>query len=163
MEGIGSWTNFLTAAAGVTSALTGLVFIALSINLTHIMRLPGVSGRAGEAILILTTMLIGSLVALLPNLTPVRLGVTFLALGLATWGVPSALQLRAFVRRRYHRSNFAIWRFLLHQLATVPLMLAGLSLCGYFAGGLLWFAVAVILAIMVTLNNAWVLLVEILR
>jgi hypothetical protein len=162
MDGMG-WTNFLTAAAGVTSALTGLVFIALSINLSHIMRLPGVSGRAGEAILILTTVLIGSLVALVPGLAPSQLGMTFLALGLATWGVPTALQLRAFVRGRYHRSSFAIWRFLLHQLATAPLILAGLSLCGYFPGGLLWFAAAVVLALMVTLNNAWILLVEILR
>jgi hypothetical protein len=108
VEGIGTWSNFLTAAAGVTSALTGLVFIALSINLTHIMRLQGVSGRAGEAILILTTMLIGLLVALVPNLAPIQLGMTFLALGLATWGVPTALQLRAFVHGHHHRSSFAI-------------------------------------------------------
>jgi SAM-dependent methyltransferase len=89
--------------------LTPQLFIALSINLTHILRLPGVSARAGEAILILMTMLIGSLVALLPNLAPIQLGVAFLALGLATWGVPTALQLRAFARGHYHRSSFAIW------------------------------------------------------
>jgi hypothetical protein len=49
------------------------------------------------------------------------------------------------------------------QLATLPLLLAGLSLHGYLAGGLQWFALAVVLSIAVALLNAWVLLVEILR
>ncbi len=54
-------------------------------------------------------------------------------------------------------------RFVLYQAATAPLLLAGLSLRGYLAGGLAWFALAVVLSITVALLNAWVLLVEILR
>ena len=54
-------------------------------------------------------------------------------------------------------------RLVLYQLATLPLLLAGLSLLGQVAGGLQWFALAVVLSILVALLNAWVLLVEILR
>jgi hypothetical protein len=163
MEDIGKWTDFLVAAAGATSALAGLVFVALSINLTRILGLPGVSARAGETILILASGLIGSLIALIPNLPPNRLGIAFLLLWLPTWGFPSVIQIRTFVRRQYHRVSFAVWRFLLHQIATVPLLLAGLSLNGYFGGGLLWYACALILSLVVALVGAWVLLVEIIR
>ena len=163
MEGVGKWTDFLVAAAGATGALTGLVFIALSINLSRILRLPGVAARAGETILILATGLIGSLIALIPHLEQRQLGVAFLVLWLPTWGIPTLVQIHALTRKRYHRMSFALWRFMLHQLATLPLLLAGLSLEGYVAGGLLWYAAALILSLVVALNSAWVLLVEILR
>jgi hypothetical protein len=163
MESIDKWTNFLVAAAGATSALAGLVFIALSINLTRILQLPGVSARAGETILILASGLIGSLIALIPDLSAQRLGLALLILWLPTWSIPTAIQIRAFARGRYHRLSFALWRFVLYQLATVPLLLAALSLNGYLTGGLMWYAGALILSLVTALVGAWVLLVEILR
>jgi hypothetical protein len=84
-----------------------------------------------------------------------------LVLWLAAWGPPTALQIKDLLRREYLRYN--ILRFVLHQAATLPLLLAALSLRGYLAGGLAWFALAVVLSITVGLLNAWVLLVEILR
>jgi len=163
VENTATWSDFLVAAAGATSALGGLVFVALSINLTRILELPGVSGRAGETLLILGTGLIASLVALVPGIGPSRLGVAFIVLWVPTWGAPTLIQIRAFRQHRYHRLHLAVWRFLLYQFATTPLLLAGLSLNGYFAGGLLWFAAAVVLILIVALFGAWVLLVEILR
>jgi modulator of FtsH protease len=163
MEHSAAWTDFLVASAGATAALAGLVFVALSINLAKILELPGVAGRAGETILILGAGLIGSLLALVPDLTPSRLGVAFLLLWLPTWGIPSAMQINGFRRRQYYRFSLAFNRFLLHQLATMPLLLAGLSLNGVLPGGLDWFAAALLLSLIVGLFGAWVLLVEILR
>jgi len=54
-------------------------------------------------------------------------------------------------------------RFVLYQATTLPLLLTALSLGGYLAGGLSWFALMVLLSLIVALLNAWVLLVEILR
>jgi len=53
VEGSAGWTDFLVAAAGATGALVGLVFVGLSINLTRILALPGVSGRAAETVLLI--------------------------------------------------------------------------------------------------------------
>ena len=163
LEGVARWTDFLVAGAGATSALAGLVFVALSINLARILELPGVPARAGETILILASGLIGSLIALIPNLEPARLGLAFMVLWLPTWGIPTAVQIRALRLHRYYRLRLAWYRFALHQIATIPLLLAGLSLNGYLPGGLMWFAAALVAFLIVSLFSAWVLLVEILR
>jgi hypothetical protein len=56
-----------------------------------------------------------------------------------------------------------VLRAILHQVATVPGVLGGLSLCGLLPGGITWFAGGVIACMLVAMFNAWILLVEILR
>jgi hypothetical protein len=160
---IAGWRDFLVAAAGAAGALAGLVFVALSINLKDILSLPGVPGRAGETVILLAAALVGALVALIPGLTPPVLGLLLLAVGLPTWGVPTILQLRGLLKRDYYTVGNQIFRIALYQVATLPVLLAGLSLRGHFAGGLNWLAAFVILSLIMALFNAWVLLVEILR
>jgi hypothetical protein len=160
---IAGWKDFLVAAAGAASALAGLVFVALSINLNRILALPGVPGRAGETLILLATALIGGLVALIPGQSPPTLGFLLLAMGLPAWAVPTVLQFRGLRTRDYYTVGNQIFRIALYQVATLPVLLAGLSLRGHFAGGLNWLAAFVILSLIVALFNAWVLLVEILR
>ena len=157
------WGDFLVAAAGSTAALAGLVFVALSINLTHVLKLPGVSGRAAETIILLAGALTGTLLALVPDVSPRQLGVLLVVIGALTWGIPTIIQIKAIRDRHYYTVPVAIWRFVLHQSATLPFFAAGLSLLGYLHGGLRWFAAAIILSMIVALFNAWVLLVEIMR
>jgi hypothetical protein len=158
------WADFLVASAGATGALAGLVFVALSINLAKILMLPGVAERAGETIILLASGLVGSLAALIPHETKAQLGIWLVLLWLPTWLVPTLLQIRDFAHRRYYRAYQAVLRFVLFQAATLPLGLAGLSLNGMLGGGgLHWFALSLIVSLMVALYNAWVLLVEIIR
>jgi modulator of FtsH protease len=163
LEHVESWTDFLVASAGATAALAGLLFVALSINLAKILELPQASGRAGETLVILSTGLIGSLLALIPGMERAHLGLAFIALWVPTWLGPSLIQVRTFRHHDYFKLSLAILRSALYQLATIPLLLAGLSLLGWIGGGLYWFAAALILSLVVALFSAWVLLVEILR
>jgi hypothetical protein len=41
------WENFLVAETGAAAALAGLLFVAVSINLSRIVSYPGLPGRAG--------------------------------------------------------------------------------------------------------------------
>jgi modulator of FtsH protease len=157
------WSGFFTAAAGAAGALAGLVFVSLSINLARIIALPGVSGRAAETIILLAGTLAGTLLVLIPHLTPEHLGVILLAVTLPTWLVPILIQARAILAHTFQRPSLAVLRAVLHQVATLPGVLAGLSLCGLFPGGIAWFAGGVIACMLVAMFNAWVLLVEILR
>lgn len=49
------------------------------------------------------------------------------------------------------------------QLATLPFVVAGISIVVGFGGGLYWLLAGVGVALIVGLLNAWILLVEILR
>jgi len=157
------WVNFMLAGAGAASALTGLLFVALSINLARILELPGVPGRAVEAIVLLAGALVGALLVLLPNESAWALGVMIIAVGAVTWGIPTWSQIRGYRRGEYYRRRYALQRLVFQQAATIPFLLAGLSLCGYLPGQLYWLAAALILAMLVAIIDAWVLLVEILR
>ena len=44
------WTTFFVAASGASAALAGLVFVALSVNISHIIKAPHLPPRAAATI-----------------------------------------------------------------------------------------------------------------
>jgi hypothetical protein len=160
---VAGWSNFMVATVGATAALAGLVFVAISINLARIIERPGVSGRAAETIILLAGALAGSLAALIPHLKEKELGSILLFISVPTWILPNFILILSVKRRTHFRSSHAIARAILHQAATLPAVLTGLSFLGVLQGGLIWFGVGAIISILVAMFNAWVLLIEILR
>ena len=160
---IAGWSDFLVAAAGVAGALAGLVFVAISINLTRIITMPDVSGRASETLIVLGGTLAGTLVALIPHLSAAQLGGGLLLTTVPTWALPTLIQLRSITQRTYYRGWQAAGRVLLHQLATLPGIATCLGLCGVLQVDFTWFAATVIASLLLSMFNAWILLVEILR
>ena len=79
-----SWEPFLLAQVGASAALTGLVFVALSINLGRIIEHRYLVGRAGEAVVLLVLPVIVGLILLVP--TTNRHLTAGLVLGVATGG-----------------------------------------------------------------------------
>jgi hypothetical protein len=61
------WQELGVAVAGASAALTGLVFVAVSINLDRILAYPWLSGRVGETVLLLMAVLVESLLVLAPG------------------------------------------------------------------------------------------------
>lgn len=157
------WGGFLTAAAGATGALAGLVFVSLSINLTRILAGPGLTGRAGETMILLGSTLAVTLIALIPGLSPHELALALLAITLPTWLALFGIQAYSICHHRYLHAPLATLRLTLSQVATIPGVLAPLAMMGFLPGGFSWLAFGVIASILVALMNAWVLLVEILR
>jgi modulator of FtsH protease len=68
------WESLFVAEAGASAALAGLLFVALSINLERILKGTGLPGRAGEAIVLLLTVLVVSTFGLVPGQSPRVLG-----------------------------------------------------------------------------------------
>ena len=163
MFDIAQWQGFFGALAGAAAALVGLVFVSLSINLTRVLAVKGLSARAAEAIALLSSVLLVALLGLVPGQPSGIFGLELLGVGLLSWGFQTAVQIRALRRREYAGGGQFALRVALAQAATLPLLLAGGVCCcgtvraftGSFPG--------VILSLVAGLLNAWVFLVEIER
>ncbi len=155
------WSDFLVASAGASAGLAGLVFIGISINLKAILELAGLPDRALQTIVVLGTALAVSLALLGPAESRVAAGLLVLLIGGGGWFVVTRVQARAVEAHdvRLHRRSTV----LLGQLATVPYLIAGVSVLASFGGGLYWMQAGVVLCLLVGLVNGWVLLIEIMR
>jgi len=156
------WENFFVAEVGAAAALAGLLFVAISINLARIVSFPGLPGRAGEAILILFFVLTIASLGLVPGQSTSLFGAEIL--GLSAFGSLGMLVLQIRDGRKPEQKRYwIVTRIATSQLATLPLIVAGISLLARAGGGLYWLVLGVILSFAAALLDAWVLMVEILR
>jgi hypothetical protein len=165
---MGDWHDFFLAQAGAAGVLTGLVFVGVSINLEKILADPnsGLPGRAAEALILLVAVLTASVLLLVPGQSTALIGVELLAVGLAAWGWIVAIQLRRLGYWRTMRPDLRqafVLRVALGQLATLPLVIAGVAVLTVGLGGLYWLVAGTVFSILAALSEAWVLLVEINR
>ena len=162
------WHDFFLAQAGAAGVLTGLVFVGASINLQKILSQPGsgLPGRAAEALILLVAVLTASVLVLVPGQGPVMIGAEVLVVGLATWGwvvVIQLLRLRSWRAMRPDLRQAFVLRVALGQIATLPLVVAGIAVLAGGLGGLYWLVAGMVFSILVALFEAWVLLIEINR
>lgn len=158
-----SWPTFFSTQAEVSAALTGLVFVALSINLKQILSIPGLAGQAGEALLLLLLPLLIGLAGALPQTSIRAFGGELLGLGLIDFTAVSLIVLAGYRTSRARRRNEYVARVLMAEGAVVPTVIAGILLVTQHSGGLWWQAAGTALCIAAGVADGWVLLVEILR
>jgi hypothetical protein len=158
-----SWQSFFTAQVTVGAALTGLVFVALSINLKQILAYQGLAGRAGEALLVLLVPVFAGLAGLLPQSSLRALGAEILGINLIAWAAVSAIIVKGHKAMKARPWNEYVIRIVGAQAAVLPGVVAGGLLLAGGPGGLWWQAAGAAACIAVGVGDAWVLLVEILR
>jgi hypothetical protein len=156
------WTDLFVATAGASAALAGLVFVAVSINIDRILKLPGIPDRALETVLLLLSVVLVSIVGLTPGQDTTALGAELLGLGAVLGVAIATLTLRTLDGSQESRSQLAM-RLILRAAGTLPVLVGGISLLAEAGGGLYWIVAAIIFAIGGGVANAWVLLIEILR
>jgi hypothetical protein len=160
---LSGWENFFVVSAGAAAGLSGLLFVALSINLTRIVGIPGMAARAGETFIPLCSTLVISLLGLVPGTTIGAFAARLIAIGACAWIVSTVIQVRAIRSRHFVKGWHLAVRLAINQPANLSVVVAGLSLLFGFAGGLHWLVPGVILAFVGAMNNSWILLVEIIR
>jgi hypothetical protein len=158
-----NWTYFCAAMVGATAALTGLLFVSVSLNLDHILKGPQfLPQRAAEALASLLFVLSASAFVLVPqNIRLVGAEILVIVVPLIVVTLRSQLAYRS-----QQTDDPVLWlvsRMSATAMATVPGLLAGISLVTRWGGGLYWLVPLSILGIAGAVYNAWVLLVEIVR
>jgi modulator of FtsH protease len=156
------WTAFGLGVAGATAALTGLLFVAVSINLTRILAFPELPGLAGAALVQLTSALFAAVFLLVPQNAGV-LGAELAVLGFVVAFILVPVQLRQRGGSFVPEVAWWVTRALPTVLVPLLLLLAGIGVAQQVFGGLYLMAVAVLVSVAAALGYAWILLVEIQR
>jgi hypothetical protein len=147
------------ATAGASAALTGLVFVAVSINIQRIIQFPGLPERALETVVLLLGVAVVSVLGLVPGQSRTALGAELLGEGIA-----SVVAIGVLMTRSLPHAVERHWlRVAVPAAGTLPVIIGGASLLAGGGGGLYWILGGMIGALVGGVLNAWVLLVEILR
>jgi len=155
------WSDLFVASAGAGAALTGLLFVAVSLNIKEILGNAGLPARALQTLLLLLSTVVDSLVGLIPGQSATALGVELLLLSLVFggWVLVLAVRMAAHTRQYVH----PVFHFGLVMPGTLPQVVGAVTLLAHSGGGLYWTVGGIVGALLSASINAWVLLVEILR
>jgi hypothetical protein len=160
---LSAWSYYLSTIASADAALTGLIFVAVSINLTKILATPGLTGRVAEPMIQLFGVLTISTTCLLPGLRPHTLGILILLQTAFIWGFQVYTQGKYVAARTGNPTYWIVTRIVQTQIACIPLLIAGVLLLHNIPSALYWAAAGFVLALASGVESAWILLIEILR
>ncbi len=153
---IAAWSNFGVAVVSGAAALTGLLFVAVSINSAWFSSADAHRGRAGQALMLFIVPLVTGILLLIPGQSTVVLGVQIVVFGLlvgrallALGGGPLTGEPEWLV---------LIDRFSPRLITTAALIAGGVSLIARRLGGLYWLAGVDVCALLAGLLNAWIFL-----
>jgi len=161
---LASWNGFFTASAGAAATLVGLLFVSLSVNIREILKYQHLPTRAAATLGSLMLILVVSLTFLMPQ-PRWAMALEVLGASLAVWTqhVRSAVRARA-ARAAYGRPTHEVWLGLgMGQAMSVPFIVGAVLMLAGANAAMPTLAAGVILAFALSVLNAWVLLVEILR
>jgi hypothetical protein len=155
----GVWHDFGVTVAGLAGALTGLLFVAVSIKSDVLARSRTLSSRAAQTLVLFMTAAIASIVLVAPQPAP-ALGAELVALSAV-----SGTGLYILDRRAGHNSDNRVARYIEraspNTVTAVLVGIAGLSFLLKAGGGLYWMIPAVLASLAGGVVNAWLFLIRV--
>lgn len=94
---IKAWTDYGVAVVGGAAALTGLLFVAVSVNSAWFYSSQAHRGRAGQALVLFVMPLVSGILLLIPGQSPTALGIEIVVFGVLVGRVLLAELLNAWV------------------------------------------------------------------
>jgi hypothetical protein len=158
-----SWSDFSVAVVGASAALTGLLFVAVSINLERILAIDTLTVRSLSTMILFAVPFVVGTLLLVPEQPRTALGIELIITGIAAGAVLLRINRPGNRGTEEPRSGWLLIRLMPSVTISAFLVLAGSSLIAGVSGGLYWVAPAIIEAFLAGLATVWVLLVEIRR
>ena len=161
-----AWHDFFITIAQVGATLAGLLFVGLTISLSHLLHARGYLSRAFSALFLqFETVLIG-LFGVIPDQPPALVGAEFMVAGL---GVLTGILIfaRNFPEDESSHVLGSIWprrlRAFLALSSTLLPVVAGLGLIANWPLALYLLMPGQVCSLYLSIGNAWVFAVEIPR
>lgn len=154
------WQTLFGVVAAVAATLTGLLFVALSLNLERILGKAAYRARAREALSALMILVVLSVLVLIPGQSALVLGWELVAAGLLLELYGLRLQRGTITRLEYRHRGTWLVRLIPIHLSTVTNMVAGATLLVGQYGGLYWLVPTVLVYLVWSVVNAWTLVVQ---
>lgn len=92
--------GIFVAEVGAAAALSGLLIVAISINVQRILSFPQLPGRAAEMLIMLVGAMVICGIGLIPNMPHKLLGGEIGGIGLVMWVAPTVIQVRSLIAVR---------------------------------------------------------------
>ena len=153
------WSNFAVITGSAASALTGLLFVAVSLNRDRVVKHPALRGQAGQTLVLFVLPLLLSVLLVLPGSSAAALGT-----GLVVLAAVAGMTLRLIDRGKGAAGDDPEGRLArLLDKASPNLIVVILTLvagCVQLAGddGLYWVAASSVLSLVSGVVNAWLFL-----
>jgi modulator of FtsH protease len=148
------WRDFYVALAGVSGALLGLIFVAVSLHLETVSRHPVLRNRVRLNLLGLSLILVIAMACLIPlqGARPLAVEMAVLWLADIVFVLVSQWRLSKQIGRL---SSAMIFRTSVSTTVSSLGIISAITLWIGAGGGLLWNAVASVITVMVVIANTW--------
>ena len=153
------WLGFGGALAAVAGALTGLLFVALSVKGDVLSASRSLSSRAAQTLVLFMTSVLIAVLLVAPQ-PPAALGWELLAVAAV-----SGTALFILDRRAGHSTDQGVARYIErfspNTITAVLVAVAGLTFLLKSGGGLYWLIPAAVTSLLGGVVNAWLFLVRV--
>jgi len=153
------WLGFGEALAAVAGALTGLLFVALSVKSAVLAASRSLSSRAAQTLVLFMTSVLVAVLLVAPQ-PAAALGWELLAVA-----VVSGIALFILDRRAGHATDRGVQRYVErfspNTITAVLVAAAGLTFLVKAGGGLYWLIPAAVASLAGGVVNAWLFLVKV--
>jgi hypothetical protein len=157
------WANYFIATASAAAALTGLIFVSVSLNLKMILSMIHLPGRALGSLVLMANILIVSSFCLIPKQSLLWLGIEVLVLGIGVWLILTSLDVQMYrgVEKLY--KPHYLQNIYFSQFAIIPYPAAAICFILNLGIAPYLLVAGVTFSFIKSLLDSWVLLVEINR